>query len=868
MNLLFFTVALLLFIITTIYKKRKNNFLLRNKEKEVLIKISPNRNSLYDTSVAENFFSVIHDLNYKSNFWDRICNKNNFVVAVEIVNIKGEFNFIIRTSEKYVKFITSQIYAHYPDVEINISEDYCRLKNHNYYESTLVTANSSIWPIKRYSQFDNSSDESYDSLSGVILAILQENQNDLSGISMRIEPIESKYFNNIAEETLEIIQKFSFNFFSRKKFKNCMLEQDDIKKIYNIPRKMIYKIFRFLSFKSLEDSKEEVNTQKNHDNESKISSAYNKIGRVSFKVEIKSFLITNKPLNVKNKLKLINSSFKQFDIPHLNYFTAINYKKINNFKKLPLKIRGNLKTNMVFNSEELATIFHIPDKSVKVPSINWVDYKKISAPLNIPIESEEELTTLGSTNFRNESKVFGIRSDDRRRHIYIAGKTGMGKSTLLENMIFSDIHNGRGVGVIDPHGDLADDVLKFIPKNRTNDVIIFNPHDSDFPISFNILECRKKEDRFLVASGVLSVFKKMFADSWGPRLEHILRNVLLTLVEVEGQSIMGVLRILSDKKYRDEMIQKVKDPIVLSFWKEEFATWQPRQVAEAVSPIQNKVGQFLSSSLVRNILGQNKSSFNLRFAMDTGKIVIINLSKGLIGEDVSKLIGSLMVTKFQLDVMSRADIPSSQRKDFYLYVDEFQNFATESFATILSEARKYKLNLTVANQYLSQMDEDVMNAIFGNVGTLMSFQVGFDDAKVLADQFGGEDYITPSDIGSLAKYNIYTRLMIDGMPSNVFSSRTLMPPDFKIDKEQMEKIIKISRERYAKKREIVEDKIKKWSSKQNNTPVVKNIKKKSVDLSNVKNKDSKKTVVKKPSNQSEKSNKLNKKSSNKVVVKK
>ena len=385
----------------------------------------------------------------------------------------------------------------------------------------------------------------------------------------------------------------------------------------------------------------------------------------------------------------------------------------------------------------------------------------------------------------------------------------MGKSTLLENMIFSDIHAGRGLAVVDPHGDLADAVMNFIPARRTNDVVVFDPSDRDFPVAFNMLENIDPTLNTIVSSGLVGIFKKIYGESWGPRLEHILRNTILALLEYPNTTMLGIPRILQDREFRGRVIRKITDPIVKGFWINEFEKMDPRQRMEAISPILNKVGQFLSSPIIRNILGQPKSAIDLRFAMDHKKIVIVNLSKGKIGEDTSSLIGAMIITKFQLDAMSRANIPERERTDFYLYVDEFQNFATESFATILSEARKYKLNLTMANQYIAQMPDEVRDAVFGNVGTVVSFQVGFDDAEYMSGQYGEE--VTTNDLVSLSKYTSYTRLLIEGMPSKTFSLDTLPPPDFVPEEGRREKVVNLSRERYATAREVVEDKIRRWS---------------------------------------------------------
>jgi CxxC-x17-CxxC domain-containing protein len=422
---------------------------------------------------------------------------------------------------------------------------------------------------------------------------------------------------------------------------------------------------------------------------------------------------------------------------------------------------------------------------------------------------QQEITFFAKTNFRNQQRVFGIKTDDRRRHMYVIGKTGMGKTNLLENLVIQDIQHGYGVAFIDPHGDTAEKIIKAIPAHRINDVIYFNPADQDFPLAFNVMESVSLEHRHLVASGLVGVFKKIWADSWGPRLEYILRNAILALLEYPGSTLLGVTRILVDKEYRKRVIDKVTDPVVKSFWVDEFTKWNDRVLQEVIAPIQNKVGQFLSSSLIRNIVGQTKSSFDVREAMDSQKILIMNLSKGRIGEDNSALLGAMMITKIQLAAMGRVDIEEEARKDFYLYVDEFQNFATESFANILSEARKYRLNLILANQYVSQVDEKVRDAIFGNAGTIISFRVGAADAEFLEKEF--EPIFMTNDLVNLPKFNIYLKLMIDGVAGDAFSATVLPPIELHLTADNIEKVIRISRERYASKKLDVEDKIRRWT---------------------------------------------------------
>ncbi len=400
--------------------------------------------------------------------------------------------------------------------------------------------------------------------------------------------------------------------------------------------------------------------------------------------------------------------------------------------------------------------------------------------------------------------------------MYTIGKTGMGKSTLLENMIIKDIHAGEGVAVVDPHGDLAEKVIRYIPKERVNDVIYFNPADTEYPIAFNVVEQVEPELRYLVASGLIEVFRKLWADSWGPRLEYILRNTILAILDYPGATLLAVTRMLSDKEFRKKIIDKVGDPVVKSFWQKEFASYADKFATEAVSPIQNKVGQFLSSSLIRNIVGQVKSSIDIRGIMDNNKILIMNLSKGRIGEDNSALLGAMMITKIQLAAMSRVNVSEEERKDFYLYIDEFQEFSTESFASILAEARKYRLNLIMSHQYIEQLPDAVKAAIFGNIGTLISFRVGATDAEELVKEFAPA--FTEEDLVNIPKYEMYLKLMIEGVASDPFSARGLPPLTKEQETGNMEKAIRVSRERYSKKRSVVEDKIYRFHTDESSSP--------------------------------------------------
>jgi len=421
--------------------------------------------------------------------------------------------------------------------------------------------------------------------------------------------------------------------------------------------------------------------------------------------------------------------------------------------------------------------------------------------------ADSNINYFALTNYRNQFRKFGIKLDDRRRHVYIVGKTGMGKTTLLENMMLNDIYAGHGIGIVDPHGDSAEKIINYIPSNRINDVVYFNPADIDYPIGFNILETINPEHKHLVASGLMGVFKKIWPDVWSSRMEYILNNTILALLDFPGTTLLGINRLLADEEYRKRVVRNLKDPVVKAFWQNEFDSYNDRYKQEAVAPIQNKIGQFLSASVIRNIVAQVKSRIDIREIMDNKKIFIMNLSKGRIGEDNSRLLGGMLITKIQLSAMERVDTPENDRRDFFLYVDEFQNFATESFANILSEARKYRLDLTMAHQYMEQLDEKVLAAVIGNVGTIISYRVGSTDAEVVAKEF------TPTfieeDLVNLPKYHVYLKLMIDGVASHPFSAIT-MPP-LAMPTDSADKVIKVSRERYAVNRDKIEDKIARWS---------------------------------------------------------
>lgn len=474
----------------------------------------------------------------------------------------------------------------------------------------------------------------------------------------------------------------------------------------------------------------------------------------------------------------------------------------------------NKPSNIELTFDQAVNFFHIPTKANYIKGMQYIFYRKLPYPNNINTPEncvKKEITVLGKTNYRWEDIPFWIKKEDKFRHMYIIGKTGTGKSTLISNMVKSDMEAWNGLCLLDPHGDLVDTVMEHIPTNRINDVILFDVSDTEYPIGFNLLQADNDDEKNRIASWVVATFNKLFEHSWGPRLEYILRNVVLSIIEYPNATLMHILRILTDKEFREEVVSHISDSVVKKFRTNEFGKRNDKQREEAVGPITNKIGQFLSSKIVRNIFSQPRTKLNIRKAMDEGKIILVNLSKGKIWEDNASMIGSLLVTKIQIDAMSRADIPMNERRDFYLYIDEFQNFATRSFATILSEARKYRLSLIVANQFTSQLDEEIKSAIFGNVGSVMAFTLGKDDAEVISGQF--KWITTPNDLISLPMFTAYIKLMTNGISGDPFSMKTmpLSTPEWSV--ELIEKLRKQSRARYATERTKLEELLDAWNKK-------------------------------------------------------
>lgn len=455
------------------------------------------------------------------------------------------------------------------------------------------------------------------------------------------------------------------------------------------------------------------------------------------------------------------------------------------------------------SSEELASQFHLPHAGLaSLKNLAWGKTLLGEPPENLPAfsripeEQRSEVNFIAKTEFKNSEQVFGLKTIDRRRHVYAIGKTGTGKSTLLANMIINDLKHDHGLAVIDPHGDLIETLLDYIPCHRINDTIVFDPSDPAASPQLNVFEGESVVHRELIASSILSIFQKLYAHSWGPRLEYILRNTLLTLLS-EDARLQDITDLLTNEKFRRKVVDRLQDPVLRAFWENEFERMPEKLRQESISPILNKVGQFVTSPLVRRVLNARKSSFSIESVMNDRKILLMNVSQGKLGEDTASLLGAMLITKIQLAAMNRVNIPEEQRQDFYLYIDEFQNFATTSFVKILSEARKYRLNLTLANQYIAQLPEDVRTALFGNAGSLISFVVGAEDARHLQREFGKA--YTQEDFVALDRYQVLCKLMIDGQVARPFPAHTLPLADSR--NGDRKKVLEISRERWRGKEE-------------------------------------------------------------------
>ncbi len=736
---------------------------------------------------AEEMFAAIHGIY-------RLGQASQDYLSFELSARDQYIQFFCYVPQHLKDFIEGQIYAQYPTVEISEVQDYTDvdLTNWSMAGAELNLTKPDYYPIKTFVNFQ------VDPLAGITSVLSKISEGEQIWIQVLMRPVADVW----QEKTLEYVKKIE----KGEKPKDNSIS---IAKILKGTAGVVTDIARTAagigSSEGGEEKKEEKESLPGPVVEA-LRAAESKTTKLGFETIIRVAAIAKDEASAANKINNLVGAFKQYNVGNMNGFTV---SKIATEKEAVLPIfqsRAFPTNGYIFNVEELASIYHLPSISVETPSIVWAGAKKGEPPANLPIEGltpNDDVTLFAQTNYRHFNHRFGIKTADRRYHMYAIGKTGTGKSTMLRNMIIDDIQKGRGVCVVDPHGDLIQHVLDFIPDNRVDDVIYFNPADREHPVGFNLLESVDPDLKSIVASGLMSIFTKLWANVWSARMEYILRNAVLALLEYPNATLLEIMKLLVDPVFRRKVLFYVKDPVIRDFFINEFEKYEPKFRTEAIAPIQNKVGQFLSSSTIRNIMGQEKSTIEMREIMDSGKILLVDLSVGKIGEDNAALLGSMIITKIQLAAMGRADTSEEDRKDFYLYVDEFQNFATESFAVILSEARKYHLNLIITHQYIAQMPEIVASAVFGNVGTIVAFRVGAGDGGALAREF--EPVFTANDLVNLDNYHIYLKMAIDARTATPFSAVTLAP--FSGKNENRDKVIQQSIDKYTVKREDIELKI-------------------------------------------------------------
>lgn len=739
---------------------------------------------------AEQMFAALHGVFRKeSQFQDYF--------SFEIASREKFIQFYVHVPEHLKDFIEGQIYSQYPTAEITQVDDYTLEEREQIISGQFKLAgtelgltNLDVYPIKTFLNFE------VDPLAGI------------TGVLSKLEKGEEIWLQIIVKPVSDLWQSKGIGHVRSVK-SGATNQQGIFVGIFGAFIRFLGGLLSaILTGVTPPSSKEEAPKEEAKlpgTVEEGLKGVETKSTKLGFETKIRLLALATDENIARSKLASTVAAFKQYNLLNLNGFQASSITNSLAFYD-QYRYRAFLEPGYILNIEELASIFHLPNVSVQTPNIVWAGSKKGEPPANLPIEENvlsSELTVFAKTDYRHLMHNFGIKLSDRRYHMYSIGKTGTGKTTMLENMIIDDIREGRGVAVVDAHGDLIKKLLNYVPSERIKDVVLFSPADRLYPLGFNPLENVDPELKNIVASGVVGIFKKIFGESWGPRLEYILRNTILALLDYPNATMLGITKILVDQDFRNRVIEKIQDPVIKDFFVNEYEKYDPKFRTEAIAPIQNKVGQFLSSSTIRNIVGQPKSTFNIEEIMNTGKIIFMDLSIGEIGEDASALLGSMMITKIQLAAMRRATIPEEERKDFYLYVDEFQNFATESFAVILSEARKYHLNLIITHQYIAQVSEEVMAAVFGNCGTLVTFRVGAPDAAALKKEY--EPVFEEVDLVNLDNYHIYVKMSIDGVTCPAFSAVTL-PPD-KMTNTNREAILAHSRQNYSKRREYVEQKM-------------------------------------------------------------
>jgi len=787
---------LVFYLIFNAYKKRRRRlWLVKQRYKVLLIQVP--RNNEKGPLSAQLMFASLHGI-YKSAKERLTEGTFQEHISFEIVSVSKYIRFYVYVPEHLRDFVEGQIYAQYPTVEIQEVADYTLAKRPeglHFVGTELILTKEDFYPIKTFANFE------VDPLAGI------------TGVLSQVEEDEQIWTQILARPTGDEWQKQAINLVNS--IKTGRRISKGFPQYLFMPFIFLIKFIRILSAPQAELAPAKP-VKLAGPEEQAVKAIEDKSTKLGYEVKIRIVYLSNKdPETMKIKLQSLVGAFKQFNAPNLNGFASkVVYFDDPEFLN-DVQVRSFETPGFILNIEELASLYHLPNVTVETPSIVWAGSKKAEPPANLPIEEvvpPEDLTVFAETNFRNKVARFGIKMNDRRRHMYIVGQTGTGKSTMMQNMAIDDIRENRGLAVIDPHGEFIDKIIDYIPEHRMDDVVIINPGDREYSVGFNLLENIDPAKREILASGMMSIFTKIWENVWSARMEHIMRNCILALLETPGSTMLGIPKMLVNKEYRKMVVDNITDPVVKEYWTEEFENQvrtNPRFLTEAVAPIQNKVGAFLAVPSIRAIVGQPKSTIDFSNIMDNKKILLVKISKGEIGEDNMALLGAMIITKIQLTAMERTGRREEEMEDFFLYVDEFQNFATSTFATILSEARKYKLSLIIAHQYIAQMSQEVRDAVIGNAGTTVSFRVGPDDAPTLKKVF--EPVFDENDLVNLDNFHIYIKLMVDNMVNPAFSAVTLPPLQTKPGEGNEEKIIALSRQKYALPREEVEQAILKWS---------------------------------------------------------
>ena len=733
----------------------------RNREKQslefVLLQVAIPKDNEVKIDAAEQFFSSLSSLSH-GGFLSFLKLQDH--IAFEIVGRPGNIRFYISVHHHLRDLIEKQVYGMYPAAEIREVDEYNIFSEIGKVAFTsFILKSSDYLPIKTYR------DLPVDPLSAITSTLAKMQEGEGAVIQLLVTPAGPKW------------KQQGKSYLSTTK-KN---EADPEKAKYNIDAK---------SLETIE----------------------NKLQKPGFNTAIRVVITSSSTESANMHLHNIQSVFSQFSSDKNHFGSARQLFKGSFmfdfiYRYFPVS-NWPYKQFSVLTSDELATLFHFPNKSIETPHINWVTSKKAPAPAEVPTSG----LFLGKSTYRGISRPIYMQLDDRRRHCYIIGKTGVGKSVLLKEMILQDIKAGNGVAAIDPHGDLIEGILPLIPPERAEDVIYFDPSDGERPMGLNMLEAYTEEQKHFLVTSIIGLMYKLYDPQKtgiiGPRFEHAIRNAMLTVMVEPGASFVEVVRVLTDSSFVQELLPKVQDPIVRRYWTDQIAQTSDFHKSEVLDYIVSKFGRFVTNKLMRNIIGQSKSAFDFRHVMDEGKILLVNLAKGKLGEENSSFLGLILVPKILVAAMSRVDTPEDERRDFFLYVDEFQNFATPDFAQILSEARKFRLNLCVANQFIGQMEEEVKNAVFGNVGTIMTFRVGVTDANYLQHWF--TPVFNESDLINVDVYNTYVTTIIGNKPVTPFSvdMRKDMSAIKKMENKEVAKaIVQLSRLKYGRPRELVEAEI-------------------------------------------------------------